>query len=538
MRKILISAFVCMFSLNALAQAPEKMSYQAVVRDNANLLVADKVVGLRISILRGSVTGTSAYTETQSPRSNINGLVTLEIGAGTVVSGSFAGLNWSTGPYFIQTEIDPSGGSNYSILGVSQLVSVPYALYAKTSGSSPAAVADEINDATTTIAPSQNAVFDALALKAPLANPIFTGKVIVGASSAASSSALFEASSTSQGFLPPRMTRVQRNAIINPVAGLIVWCTNCGPAGEIQVNNGTSWTNLIGGQASSYVPEAPTNPVATAGNAQASVAFTASASNDGGAIMGYTVKSSPGSFTGTGTSSPIAVYGLTNLSYTFTVYATNAAGNSVPSVITAAVTPSAYVLSAGEVLSTTGRIWMDRNLGATRTATSSTDAESYGDLYQWGRRADGHQLRNSAAINTLSSIDQPTHGSFILISIFPYDWRSPQNLNLWQGVYGVNNPCPSGFRIPTKAEWIAERLSWISSNAAGAFASPLKLTMAGSRQQNGTLSGVGQTGSYWSSESTESLNYSFGLQISQFSSSPIGEMQRVNGFSVRCIRYE
>jgi hypothetical protein len=136
MRNILVTVLVCLFSLNALAQAPEKMSYQAVVRDNASALVVDKVVGMRISILRGSASGTPAYVEMQSPRSNTNGLVTLEIGAGTVVSGSFAGLNWSTGPYFIQTEIDPSGGSNYSILGVSQLVSVPYALYAKTSGSS------------------------------------------------------------------------------------------------------------------------------------------------------------------------------------------------------------------------------------------------------------------------------------------------------------------------------------------------------------------------------------------------------------------
>ena len=136
MRNILVSVFVCLFSLHALAQAPEKMSYQAVVRDNANALVADKVVGMRISILRGSVSGTAAYVETQSPRSNTNGLVTLEIGGGTVVSGSFSGINWSSGPYFIQTEIDPLGGSNYTILGVSQLVSVPYALYAKTSGSS------------------------------------------------------------------------------------------------------------------------------------------------------------------------------------------------------------------------------------------------------------------------------------------------------------------------------------------------------------------------------------------------------------------
>ena len=102
MRNILVSVLVCLISLNALAQAPEKISYQAVVRDNANALVVDKVVGMRISILRGSASGTPAYVETQTPRSNTNGLVTLEIGAGTVVSGSFAGLNWSTGPYFIQ----------------------------------------------------------------------------------------------------------------------------------------------------------------------------------------------------------------------------------------------------------------------------------------------------------------------------------------------------------------------------------------------------------------------------------------------------
>jgi uncharacterized protein (TIGR02145 family) len=101
----------------------------------------------------------------------------------------------------------------------------------------------------------------------------------------------------------------------------------------------------------------------------------------------------------------------------------------------------------------TGRVWMDRNLGASRVATSSTDTQAYGDLYQWGRGADGHEKRNSPTTSTLSSTDQPSHGSFILAS----DWRSPQNNNLWLGVNGVNNPCPTGYRIPTEAEWNAER---------------------------------------------------------------------------------
>jgi hypothetical protein len=124
---------------------------------------------------------------------------------------------------------------------------------------------------------------------------------------------------------------------------------------------------------------------------------------------------------------------------------------------------------------------MDRNLGASRAATSSTDTQAYGDLYQWGRAADGHQKRNSATTSSLSSSDTPGHGNFILAPNSPYDWRSPQNTNLWQGVNGVNNPCPSGYRLPTEAELNAERLSWGSNNAAGAFASPLKLPVAGGR---------------------------------------------------------
>jgi hypothetical protein len=114
------------------AQSPEKMSYQAVVRDGSNVLVTSTAVGMRIQILQGSEFGAAVYVETQTPTSNANGLVSLEIGAGTVVSGDFTTIDWSNGPYFIKTETDPTGGTNYSIAGTSQLLSVPYALHAKT----------------------------------------------------------------------------------------------------------------------------------------------------------------------------------------------------------------------------------------------------------------------------------------------------------------------------------------------------------------------------------------------------------------------
>ncbi|MEZ5069553.1 MAG: hypothetical protein R2751_00950 [Bacteroidales bacterium] len=114
------------------AQAPGKMSYQAVVRDSDDDLVVESNVGMRISILEGSVSGTAVYVETQTPQTNANGLVSLEIGAGTVVTGSFADIDWSAGPYFIKTETDPNGGTSYSITGTSQFLSVPYALHANT----------------------------------------------------------------------------------------------------------------------------------------------------------------------------------------------------------------------------------------------------------------------------------------------------------------------------------------------------------------------------------------------------------------------
>jgi len=180
----------------------------------------------------------------------------------------------------------------------------------------------------------------------------------------------------------------------------------------------------------------------------------------------------------------------------------------------------------------TGKIWMDRNLGASQVATSSTDAASYGDLYQWGRGTDGHQLRNSATTSDLSSTDQPGNGIWINS---PSDWLSSPNDNLWQGVSGVNNPCPSGYRIPTEAEWAAERSSWIGGdNAAGAIGSLLKLPMAGGRDPNGgTINDAGTYAYYWSSTvsgaDARSLRFGSG-------SADVGANGRAYGKSVRCLK--
>jgi hypothetical protein len=352
------------------AQAPQKMSYQSVLRNSSNVLLASKQVGIKISVLQGSTSGNAVYTETQTPTTNANGLVSLQIGTGANQTGTFVAIDWATGPYFIKTETDPAGGTDYSITGTQELLSVPYALYAK-------------------------------------------------------------------------------NGITTAQADAITAQANAITAMQAQINSFKA-----------SIPEL---------NYPVGSVFCAS---------GATV-----------------VVDVTN--------------------------------------PTTGKTWMDRNLGASQAATSSTDAAAYGDLYQWGRGSDGHQCRNSATTTTLSSTDQPGNGNFILAPSTPFDWRSPQNTNLWQGVNGVNNPCPSGYRIPTETELDAERLSWSVNTSVGAFASPLKLPMAGFRF-SGSPSLVGSDGLYWSS--TVSGMYSRNCYIGFPSGGNMEANDRVFGFSVRCIK--
>ncbi|MBN8641352.1 MAG: hypothetical protein J0L86_06005 [Flavobacteriales bacterium] len=128
-----LTVVALIFTFLAVAQAPQKMSYQSVIRNNTGDLVANSPIGLRISILKDSPSGTVVYSETMTNTTNENGLLSIEIGGGTPITGTFAGIDWSTGIFFIKTETDPNGGSNYDVVGTSQLLSVPYALYAQKS---------------------------------------------------------------------------------------------------------------------------------------------------------------------------------------------------------------------------------------------------------------------------------------------------------------------------------------------------------------------------------------------------------------------
>ena len=362
-------------------------------------------------------------------------------------------------------------------------------------------------------------------------------QVGIGTSSPDASAAL-DITSTTKGLLMPRMTNAQRLAIASPVAGLQVFVTDFN-GGTFLFYNGTGWNEL------SYTvvaaPDAPTITGVVSGDAQATVSFTAPSSNGGAAITSYTATSNPDGLTATvnqAGSGTIIVTGLTNgTGYTFTVRATNAIGTtSAASDASSSVTPDAIPT----VLSVTGNTWMDRNLGATQVATSSTDAASYGDLYQWGRNSDGHESRTSATAT--GPVASGSEGSNFILTTG--DWLSTRDDTRWNGsTKGTHDPCPSGFRVPTETEWEAERNDggtgfWgtgsAQNNSTGAYNSPLKLPKVGYRAYtSGGLGNVGALGYYWSStvNGTKARSLEFGNNNAGMNSK-----LRAGGFAVRCIK--
>jgi hypothetical protein len=230
---LILTSSLLLFN-TASAQAPSGFTYQSVLRDANNDLIINTAVGTQISILQTTAGGTAVYVETHAETTNANGLLTLQVGAGSVQSGTFANIDWSAGPYFVKAETDPAGGATYTITGTQQMMSVPYALYAETSGT-----ASALPSGTT----SQTLRHDGSDWVAD--NTLVNDGSKVGVGDAATEpTAVFEVSSTTQGLLPPRMLQVQLNAIASPAAGLIAYCIDCGVGGEIQFSDGTQWRTM------------------------------------------------------------------------------------------------------------------------------------------------------------------------------------------------------------------------------------------------------------------------------------------------------
>jgi len=200
-----------------------------------------------------------------------------------------------------------------------------------------------------------------------------------------------------------------------------------------------------------------------------------------------------------------------------------------------------------DVISASGKTWMDRNLGADRAATALNDGLSFGNLYQWGRLSDGHEIIITNGANptvrtglngtttTLSATDTPNDNLFVVVNTgIIDDWRDPQNNSLWQGVSGINNPCPSGYRLPTDAEWNTEISTYNITQNSNAFTSPLKMSMGGYRWNASGANGVaGEFGYYWSSTvSGVGALYRFFENTNTYSWNSF----RANAYSIRCIK--
>ena len=453
MKIILSIVFSCCLVILAHAQSPNQLQYQAIIRNASGALVSNQAVGMRVSLLKSSASGTVVYTETHRDTTTTNGLVTVEIGAGTVVSGSFASVNWGQGPYFIKTETDITGGTNYQLISTTQLLSVPYALYAQSSSLKYSAAGDTL----------------------------FSGKeyVIVPGISAANGNAVIAGSPGVTTSVVSSVTTVSASIggeVISVGASAVTSRGICyGISANPTITNSTVASGSGLGSFNMNIPGL--NPATT-------YYARAYATNASGTAYGNQVI-----FATLGAAGQACAQGST-------MTVTHTAGEVAP--VTKTVT---YKLVQTD-LSGESKCWIAQNLGADRQALSYNDDSeaSAGWLWQFNRKQgykhDGIMTRTPnttwvTSINENSAWTQANDPCFLLLG--------------------------SGWRIPVNIEWNKAEGNGKFGNTNNYFNSDLRLHLSGYFQPAaGELIYRGVYGIYWAANQAQTSNAYFQLFSNNF----------------------
>jgi len=559
MKKIYTILVAIMLTASVFAQAPEKMSYQAIIRNSSDLLVTNQGIGMQISILHGSATGTAVYIETHNTTTNINGLVTIEIGNGTVVSGDFTSIDWSNDVYFIKTETDPTqaGGTVYTITGTSQLLSVAYALHAKTAESieggitetDPVYLSSEANNITAAditnlsnlsgtntgdqdingIITNTQAIQDtASQIRADI--PDVSGFITTEVDGSISN----EIQSLSQVSAINNSVNTQLKDVTNPTdaqdAATKIYVDQMM---QIMENNGLTFVDFTADHTTiavdgvvNFTDNSAINPTTWAwdfgdGNT-ATIQNPAHAYANAGT---YTVSLIASNVTITKTKSKTNYINVDGLGAGLT----DNDGNTYTSIIIG------------------GQEWMRENLKVT-TYPNGDPIPLEIDNTAWGNLDDDNISDAYSYYNNNASSEADTYGAlYTYAAAIGDNWQRDNTNN--QGV------CPDGWHLPTDAEWDVLD-TYLGTNAGSKLAGNAVLWTDGNLDQSadfgttdfsglpsgtrnptdGSFNGLGSGGYWWSAtESNSSAAYSYGLYYT-FTYIYSNFFDKSYGLYVRCIR--
>jgi uncharacterized protein (TIGR02145 family) len=568
------------------AQAPQATSYQAVIRNSIGNVLSNQLVKVRFSIHDSAANGTVVYQETQTPTTNAQGLINLFAGQGTAVTGTFAGINWGNKSKFLQTEIDIAGGNNYTDMGTTQLMSVPYALYANKSQKSDTALYAANTMPSGTAAgqmmywngsswvnvnlgtSGQNLTFcNGVPQWGPclILPKVSTGSIIAKTAITATAGGNVTDSSsraiTARGVcfsttINPTIANTKTASGTNVIGAFTVSLT--GLSALTTYHYRAYATNSLGtsyGADSVFTTNVPTLPTLTTTAASAITATTATSggniTSDNGATItargicwsttanptiALSTKTNNGTGTGDFTSSIIGLNA--NTTYYVRAYATNSTGTSYGAQRTF-TTDSAGVLPR-VIIGT--QVWTSQNLSVARYRN--------GDIIPQVTNATDWAALTTGAwcwYNNDSATYASTYGRL-------YNW------------YAVNDSrglAPQGYHVPSDAEWnklvkyldagadtvcgncyqsaiagvaMKSTTGWIEPNSGATNSSGFSGLGGGYRASNGPFYNIGEFSFLWSSTAYETLNARMRYLIYYNSYVVRSDYNQQNGFSVRCIR--